>query len=84
MLPLLLPLRLETRFTEAARSLRVRVVPDEPWFDDHDPTIGDGERAVLLDDDGQRSSIIPRTAERAWKQRADRSSRRCRRDTRSP
>ncbi|WP_344206398.1 hypothetical protein, partial [Actinomadura livida] len=31
----LLPLRLETRFT--GTRLRVRVIPDEPWFDRHDP-----------------------------------------------
>jgi hypothetical protein len=31
----LLPLRIETRFTDSL--LRLRVVPDEPWLDRHDP-----------------------------------------------
>ncbi|SFT98154.1 hypothetical protein SAMN05660657_04401 [Geodermatophilus amargosae] len=31
----LLPLRLETRFD--GNKLRLRVIPDEPWFDRHDP-----------------------------------------------
>lgn len=37
----LLPVRLETRYI--ANELRVRVVPDEPWFDRHDPTVSEGE-----------------------------------------
>ena len=40
----LLPLRLETRFD--GTRLRLRVIPDEPWFDRHDPL----PTAVELDD----------------------------------
>ena len=37
----LLPLRIETRF--APGLLRLRVVPDEPWFARHDPRVSAGE-----------------------------------------
>jgi hypothetical protein len=40
----LLPLRLETRFD--GPRLRLRVIPDEPWFDRHDPL----PSAIELDD----------------------------------
>lgn len=48
--PLLLPIRLETRFYphgDMPRELRIRVVPDEVWFDDHDPATTDLERQRL-------------------------------------
>ena len=41
----LLPLRLETRFQ--ANRLRVRVIPDEPWYDRHDPLPSAAELAGL-------------------------------------
>jgi hypothetical protein len=41
----LLPLRLETRFT--GNRLRVRVIPDEPWYDRHDPQPSAAELADL-------------------------------------
>lgn len=41
----LLPLRLETRFDPGA--LRLRVVPDEPWFSAHDPSVSAGELTAL-------------------------------------
>ncbi|MCC2313608.1 hypothetical protein [Cellulomonas xiejunii] len=37
----LLPLRLETRFGPGV--LRLRVIPDEPWFARHDPRVSAGE-----------------------------------------
>lgn len=48
--PLLLPLRIETRFLPLGgppERLLVRVIPDEPWFDDHDPAAGEDELAEL-------------------------------------
>ncbi|MBB5079311.1 hypothetical protein [Nonomuraea endophytica] len=44
-LGVLLPLRLETRFHGS--ELKVRVVPDDPWFVSHDPRLSPGERAAL-------------------------------------
>ena len=41
----LLPLRLETRFDD--KRLRLRIVPDEPWFARHDPKASDGELTML-------------------------------------
>jgi hypothetical protein len=40
-LGVLLPVRIETRFT--GKLLRLRVVPDEPWLDRHDPLPSAGE-----------------------------------------
>jgi hypothetical protein len=42
---LLLPLRIETRFRPD--QLWLRVVPDEPWFTGHDPSVTDGELELL-------------------------------------
>jgi len=44
-LGVLLPLRIETRFT--GTRLRLRVVPDEPWLDRHDPVPAAGELDAL-------------------------------------
>ena len=44
-LGVLLPLRIETRFDPG--SLRLRVVPDEPWFARHDPRASKGELEAL-------------------------------------
>ena len=41
----LLPVRIETRFGPGR--LRVRVVPDEPWFTRHDPQVSTGELGAL-------------------------------------
>ncbi len=41
----LLPLRLETRFDD--KRLRLRIIPDEPWFARHDPKASDGELVAL-------------------------------------
>jgi hypothetical protein len=41
----LLPLRLETRFHPG--KLFVRLIPDEPWFTAHDPTVSTGELDAL-------------------------------------
>ena len=41
----LLPLRLETRFDD--KRLRLRIVPDEPWFARHDPKASDAELTLL-------------------------------------
>ena len=41
----LLPLRLETRFHPG--QIFVRMIPDEPWFTGHDPTISAGELDAL-------------------------------------
>ncbi|HJV08831.1 MAG TPA: hypothetical protein VJ653_04095, partial [Acidimicrobiales bacterium] len=41
----LLPVRIETRFDPGR--LRLRVVPDEPWFVRHDPKYSEGELAAL-------------------------------------
>jgi hypothetical protein len=41
----LLPVRIETRFL--ADRLRLRVVPDEPWYTRHDPRVSEGELAAL-------------------------------------
>ena len=42
----LLPVRIETRFLPGR--LRIRVVPDEPWFARHDPTVPQGEVDALV------------------------------------
>ncbi|MEN0067582.1 MAG: hypothetical protein AAGA48_35955 [Myxococcota bacterium] len=50
MTPLLLPLRIETRFhptPEFPTALKIRVIPDEPWFDDHAPEPTEAELADL-------------------------------------
>jgi hypothetical protein len=44
-LAVLLPLRIETRFPPGR--LRLRVIPDEPWFTRHDPRVSEGELAAL-------------------------------------
>lgn len=41
----MLPLRIETRFDPG--KLRVRVIPDDPWRDQHDPRASAGELAAL-------------------------------------
>jgi len=41
----LLPVRIETRFSPGR--LRLRVVPDEPWFARHDPRVSAGELDAL-------------------------------------
>ncbi|MFC6064374.1 hypothetical protein [Streptomyces ochraceiscleroticus] len=41
----LLPVRIETRFDDSR--LRVLIVPDEPWFDRHDPLPGPAELDLL-------------------------------------
>ena len=42
---LLLPLRIETRFRPD--QLWLRVVPDEPWFTGHDPSVTEAELELL-------------------------------------
>src|SRR5688572_25974312 len=44
-LAVLLPLRIETRFPPGR--LRLRVIPDEPWYTRHDPRVSEGELAAL-------------------------------------
>src|SRR5262249_21350663 len=43
---LLLPVRIETRFTRDGKSLRVRVYPDDIHLDQHDRGLDDTERAA--------------------------------------
>jgi hypothetical protein len=44
----LLPLRLETRFDKpSSQRLRLRIIPDEPWFSHHDPQPSDAELEAL-------------------------------------
>lgn len=43
----LLPLRIETRFDVATKTVRIRVFPDEPWLPRHDPQASDGELTML-------------------------------------
>src|SRR3954454_21608645 len=60
----LLPVRIETRFSTGR--LRLRVVPDEPWFSRHDPRVSAGEVDAL-----HRYADTPATTERereqAWR-----------------
>lgn len=42
-----LPVRLETRFDTSPDRIRLRVIPDEPWFARHDPDPSDAELEAL-------------------------------------
>ena len=65
----LLPLRLETRFD--GTRLRLRVIPDEPWFDRHDPLptaleLGDLERFLTVVDGEPISDRASPKVRAAW------------------
>ncbi|MCG5219247.1 hypothetical protein [Streptosporangium sp. KLBMP 9127] len=62
----LLPVRIETRFSPGL--VRLRVVPDEPWFARHDPKVSDGElEALRLYADTLGQATTPAAAEQAWR-----------------
>ena len=43
----MLPLRIETRFDTGNNTVRILVIPDEPWLSRHDPRVSAGEMDVL-------------------------------------
>lgn len=61
----MLPLRIETRFDPGR--LRLRIVPDEPWFVRHDPKYGEGEVTALTHYlDIVAVAASPAVAQQAW------------------
>jgi hypothetical protein len=71
----LLPLRLETRFN--GTQLRLRIIPDEPWFDRHDPLptaleLDDLERFLTIVDDEPLGARTTPAVRAAWEEFATR------------